>query len=118
MRYYKQLLYKISAVLILASAALYISSPIIASWIMIVSVVIFTGITLSTPYPGNSLRGKRLFNMQIVSCLFMLAAAYLMFTQDNLWALSMLAGTIFLLYTSIFIPKELKKEGYKEDDTN
>lgn len=113
MRNFKGILHQISAVFILASAILYLSNPIVASWIMIVSVSIFTGLVFSSPYPGKSLRGKRLFNMQILSCIFMLVAAYLMFQQNNLWALAMLAGTVFLLYTSIFIPKELDKEGRK-----
>lgn len=114
MRNLKDLFYKVSAVLILISAVLYLTSPLIASWIMVFSVVVFTSITLSSPYPGKSLRGKRLFNMQILSCVFMLAAAYLMFTSNNLWPLAMLAGTVFLLYTSIFIPIELKNEKRRE----
>lgn len=113
MRVFKSRLYQVSAVLILVSAVLYLSFPKIASWVMIASVVVFTGITLSTPYPGSSIRGKRLFNMQIMSCIMMLAASYLMFSHNNLWALVMFIGTILLLYTSVFIPKELKKEGNK-----
>lgn len=113
MRSIKDVLYRISGLLILVSAALYLFEPKISSWIMMLSVSVFTGITLSTPYPGNSIRGKRLFNMQIISCIIMLVAAYLMFTFNNLWALAMFIGTILLLYTSVFIPKELKKEGHK-----
>lgn len=114
MRKLKDKFYKVSAMLILASAVLYLSEPKISSWIMIVSVAIFTGITLATPYPGNSIRGKRLFKMQIMSCIFIIVAAYFMFTFNNLWALAMFIGTILLLYASIFISKELKKEGIKE----
>ncbi len=111
MRDLKDILYKVSAILILASAVLFLSLPQIASWIMIGSVVLFTGITLSSPYPGKSIRGKRLFNMQVLSCVMMLVASYLMYISNNIWALAMLVATILLLYSSIFISKELKKEG-------
>ncbi len=110
MRKSKELLYKVSAVLILLSAVLYIEVPTVASWIMIVSVVVFSIITMKSPYSGQSIRGKRLFGMQIISCFIMLAASYLMYLGDNLWALAMLIATVILFYTSIFIPKELEKE--------
>lgn len=110
MRNIKDLLYKVSAMLILLAAVLYLQTPYISSWIMIVSVVVFSVITMKTPYPGRSIRGKRLFGMQVISCFIMLAAAYLMYMGDNLWALAMLVGTIILLYASVFIAKELKKE--------
>lgn len=111
MRNIKNLIYQISAVLIIISAVIYISLPQVASWIMVVSVVIFSVITLKTPYPGKSIRGRRLFGMQVISCFIMLAAAYLMFMRDNIWPLAMLLSTVLLLYTSIFIPKEIKREG-------
>lgn len=110
---YKDIFYKISAFTILLSAVLYLVYPGIASWIMVVSVVVFTVTTAMSPYPGKSIRGKRLYNFQIISCLLMFVAAYFMFEGDNLWALFMLIAALFMLYSAIQLPAELKKEGYK-----
>lgn len=110
MRNTKETVYKISGILILISAALYLFLPSIAPWIMAVSVLAFSTITALSPYPGKNIRGKRLFNFQVFSCVLMIVSTYLMFRNNNLWALSMIIGAVFLLYAAIMIPKELEKE--------
>ncbi|MDO5666069.1 MAG: hypothetical protein Q4G63_12560 [Bacteroidia bacterium] len=106
----KGIIYQISGVLILISAVLYLFVPIIAPWIMGVSVLVFSVVTALSPYSGKSIRGKRLFNFQIFSCILMIVATYLMFKNNNLWALLMMVGAVFLFYAGIMIPKELEKE--------
>ncbi|HLW08843.1 MAG TPA: hypothetical protein VKX35_00465 [Fermentimonas sp.] len=106
----KDFLFRLSGMLILLSVAFYMFLPDLAPWIMSVSVLIFSAITISNPYPGKSVRGKRLFNFQVFSCLLMIAATYLMFKQRNEWVLLMIAAAIFMLYAVIAIPKELDKE--------
>lgn len=106
----KDKLFQISGVLILFSAILYMFSPVIAPWIMSVSVLVFSLITMKNPYPGKSIRGKRLFNFQLFSCLLMIASTYLMFKQRNEWPLVMIIGAFFMLYAVIAIPRELNKE--------
>ena len=106
----KDFLFRLSGMLILLSVAFYMFLPDLAPWIMSVSVLIFSAITISNPYPGKSVRGKRLFNFQVFSCLLMIAASYLMFKQRNEWVLLMIAAAIFMLYAVIAIPKELDKE--------
>lgn len=106
----KSLIYKLSALLILFSAIGYMFIPHIATYIMAFSVVVFTVITATTPYPGKSIRGKRLFNFQIFSCVMMIIATYLMFKQRNEWVLAMIVGAIFMLYAAVMIPKEIEKE--------
>ena len=110
MRNSKETVYQISGVLILISAVLYLFVPSVAPWIMAISVLAFSAVTALSPYPGKSIRGKRLFNFQVFSCVLMVVATYLMFRNNNLWALSMIIGAIFLLYAAIMIPKELEKE--------
>lgn len=106
----KSVLYKISGVLILVSAIMYMFYPVIAPWIMAFSVALFSVITVTSPYPGKSIRGKRLFNLQILSCLLMIVASYLMFKNRSEWVLIMVAGAVFLLYSSFVLPRELEKE--------
>ncbi|HHV86220.1 MAG TPA: hypothetical protein GXX42_10490 [Petrimonas sp.] len=106
----KETIYQISGILILISAVLYLFAPSVAPWIMAVSVLAFSAVTALSPYPGKSIRGKRLFNFQVVSCVLMIVATYLMFRNNNLWALLMIIGAVFLLYSGIMIPRELNKE--------
>ncbi|MDD2299775.1 MAG: hypothetical protein PHQ67_09305 [Fermentimonas sp.] len=106
----KSILFKISGVLILLSALLYMFYPAVAPWIMAFSVAVFSAITVTNPYPGKSIRGKRLFNLQILSCLLMIAATYLMFKNRSEWVLVMVAGAVFLLYSAFVLPIELDKE--------
>lgn len=110
----KDLFLRISGVFILLAAALYLFAPHVAPWIMAISVALFSTLTVTMPYPGKSIRGKRLFNFQVLSCLLMVVATYLMFRQRNEWVLVMIAGAIFLLYAAIVIPKELEKEKDEE----
>lgn len=106
----KDKIFQISGILILLSAILYMFSPDIAPWIMSVSVLVFTLITMTNPYPGKSIRGKRLFNFQLFSCLLMISSACLMFKHRNEWPLVMIIGAFLMLYAVIAIPKELNKE--------
>jgi len=107
-------LLRISGIVILLSAVLYLFLPSVAPWILAFAVALFSVITVTTPYPGKSIRGKRLFNFQVFSCLLMVVATYLMFRQRNEWVLAMVAGAVFQFYASIVIPKELEKEKNKE----
>lgn len=106
----KNLIFKISCILILVAAFVYFFAPQVAPWVMAVAVAAFTAIVASTPYPEKSLRGKRLFNFQIVACVLMVVATYLMFRHRNEWALAMIAGAIFQLYAAVVLPQELEKE--------
>ncbi|MDD4778585.1 MAG: hypothetical protein PHV53_09900 [Fermentimonas sp.] len=106
----KNIIFKISGVLILLSAILYMFYPAVAPWIMAFSVAVFSVITVISPYPGKSIRGKRLFNFRILSCLLMIAATYLMFKNRTEWVLVMVAGAVFLLYSAYVLPIELDKE--------
>jgi len=106
----KDILLRIAAVCILLSALIFLFLPKVAPWIMAPSVVLFTAIMVTTPYPGKSIRGKRLFNIQLFACMLMIVAAYLMFRQRPEWVLAMISGAVFLLYAAIVLPKELEKE--------
>ena len=109
----KDVLFRVSGILILLSAALYLFIPAVAPWVMAFSVAIFSAITLTNPYPGKSIRGKRLFNFQLFSCILMIVATYLMFRERNEWVLAMIISAIFLLYATVMIPRELEKEKNK-----
>lgn len=106
----KSLLYKASAILILIFTIVYSFKPTIAVWGMVVGVGLFSAITLTNPYPGNSIRGKRLFNFQVIACLLLIVATFFMYKGRNEWPVFLLISAILLLYSSIVIQKELDKE--------
>lgn len=110
----KDILQRISGIIILLAALLYLFLPAVAPWIMALSVALFSVITATRPYPGKSIRGKRLFNIQLFACLLMIVATYLMFRQRTEWVLAMISGSVFLLYAALVLPKELEKEKEQE----
>ena len=106
----KEIIYKASALLILVFTIAHSFLPEIAVWGMVLSVSLFTAITLTHPYPCKSIRGKRLFNLQVISCLLMLVATFLMYKEFNEWPVLLLISAILLFYSSIVLNKELEKE--------
>lgn len=107
---HKEIIYKVSAVLILVAAVAYLFFPYKASWMMTVGVLAFSITTVLSPYPGSSVRGKRLHNFQLFSCMLMFVGVYFMFTNNNAWALAMLIAAVFLIYSSSIIYSEYEKE--------
>ncbi|GAB6012498.1 hypothetical protein [Viscerimonas tarda] len=106
----KDILYPVSAIAILVAAVVYAFAPDVAGYIMIAGVAGFTFVTLTSPYPGKSIRGKRLFNIQLLAILLMIVSAALMFEKINQWVVTLLLAGIFTLYCSALLPKELEKE--------
>lgn len=111
----KSTLYKVSAILILVFTVAYSFQPAIAVWGMVASVSLFSAITMTTPYPGKSIRGKRLFNFQVFACVLMVVATFLMYKGRNEWPVLLLISAIFLFYSSLVLQKELDRE--KREDT-
>jgi type IV secretory pathway VirB6-like protein len=109
----KTYIYQFSAVIVLLSAILFSSNPLIAPYALGVGALGVTIATLLRPYPGKHFRGKRLFNMQVLGGLFMVAAAVFMYFGLKYWVICLLIGAILTLYAAIMIPRVLKQE--KED---
>lgn len=112
----KDFVYKLSAILILIAAVCFSFNPLVAKFVMIVGVVGFTVTTFMTPYPGKSIRGKRLYNMHIFGIVFMAMSTYLMFEEMNEWVIPMLIAAVLIIYSSILLPKVYAKE--KSDSKN
>lgn len=110
----KSILYKVSALSILVFTVAYSFIPTVSAWGMVASVSLFSAITMSTPYPGKSTRGKRLFNFQMVACLLMVVATFLMYKERNEWPLLLLISAVLFFYSSIVLPKELEREKKNE----
>lgn len=111
----KNVFFQISAIIILVAAIVYYFDPTIAKYLMIVGVAGFAAITFTTPYPGKSIRGKRLFNIQILAVLLMAVATYIMYIDMKEWVIILLVSAILTLYSSILLPNVYKKEQEEND---
>lgn len=103
-------IFQLSAILILSSAILYSFSVLVAKYAMIIGVIGYGFIIFTGKYPGKSLRGKRLYNIQVFGVLFMVASAYLMFAGKHEWVVTLFIAAILTLYCSIMLPRTYKKE--------
>lgn len=106
----KNLFFQVAAILILIAAVIYYFDVNIAKYIMLVGVAGFAASILTTPYPGKSLRGKRLFNIQVLAVILMAVATYLMFIDMGGWVVLLLISALLTLYCSIVLPQVYKKE--------
>ncbi len=109
----KEYSFAVAAPIILIAGVGYAFVPVVAAWIMALGVFLYGVNVVLNPYPGVSMRGKRLFQFQVFAFFLMVMGTYLMFKQENEWPLPMLCAAVFILYSSIVIPKELKKEQKK-----
>jgi len=68
---------------------------------------------LITPYRGEHLRIKRLYRIESWSAIFFCVAAFFLFYNGNVsrdsWAFT-LAGGVLLVFTTIAIPRAVKRE--------
>lgn len=111
----KSIFFQISAIIILLAAAIYYFETTVAKYMMIAGVAGFAAIVFTTPYPGKSIRGKRLFNIQILAILLMVVSTYLMFVDISGWVVTLLIAAILTLYSTIVTSNVYKKE--QEEDS-
>lgn len=107
-------IFQISALLILLAAIWYSFDTMIAKYVMIAGVAGFAATTFTTPYPGKSIRGKRLFNMQIIAVLLMAVSAYLMFVDMMGWVVILLIAALLTLYCTLMLSYTYRKEKEEE----
>lgn len=110
----KDIVFQISAILILFAAVFFSVNPAVAPYILAIGVAGFGAVTFTRPYPGKSIRGKRLFNIQILAVVLMAVAAFLMFRNMGEWIYALLVSAILTLYCSIVLPRVYKNE--EQDD--
>lgn len=106
----KDIVFQISAILILFAAVFFTFNPVVAPYILAVGVAGFGAVTFTRPYPGKSIRGKRLFNIQILAVVLMAVSTYLMFSNMGEWIYALLVSAVLTLYCSIILPRVYKSE--------
>lgn len=106
----KNIFFQISAILILLSAIAYPFVPMVAKYAMIIGAASFAASTFTNKYPGKSLRGKRIFNIQVFAAILMAVSAYLMFVDMKEWVVTLLVAALLTLYSTIVLSITYKKE--------
>lgn len=112
----KNIIFSVSLILILLGAILFSIYPQIAPYILTLGVAAYGVVVFTTPYPGKNIRGKRLFNMQVLSVLLMCAACYLMFIGYNLWVVLLLISAFLIFYSVQMIAKIWEREQKEEGE--
>lgn len=106
--------FQISALLILIAAILYQFDAQIASWAMLAGAIGYGVTTIMNRYRGNSLRGKRLFNIQLFSVILIAVSTYLMFARITGWVITLLIAAILTLYY-VFAYSRIDKQKKEEE---
>ena len=103
------ILFYISATAVLLASALYITQWEAAPYIFAVGAAGMAIARLSNRYQGHNIRLKRLYRMETLSSLIIVAASYFMFKHQNEWFLLLFVAAILQLYTAILIPQIKEK---------
>ena len=103
-------LFYISCILLILSAALYITGNPYIPYIYAVSGAIVAVGYLSSPYTGSNLRLKRLNIQQTIAAILLPVSSYFMFKDKNEWFALLFVSAFLQLYVVFIRDKEEKKE--------
>ena len=108
---FKEYLFYISAILLLLSAALYLTDWAPIPYIYAISGAGIAVAYLTSPYRGENLRLKRLNIQQAIAALLLPVSSYFMFHHMNEWFVCLLVSAILQAYVVFVKSKAEKEEG-------
>lgn len=106
----KNIIYQLSASIVLLSAVLFSFSKEVAPYGLAVGSIGLIITTIMKRYTGGNVRGRRLANMQVLGAVSMFASAVFMYFQLSYWVPFLLIGAVLTLYVAIMLPKTMDKE--------
>ena len=92
-----------SGILVLIGAILYLSRWIYAPYLFATGAAGVTVYYMTIPYQTLNYRMRRLYRMNILAGIVMIAASVLMFKQRMEWVVCLLISAILQLYTSFVV---------------
>lgn len=113
----KNLFFQISAIIVLLSAIIHNFNPDIAKYTMMLGVAGFAASVITSRYQGKSMRGRRLYNMQVFAAIFMLISACLMYLDMQAWVIMLLISALLILYSTLMMASTYRKEIEEENET-
>lgn len=114
-------LQQLTAVMMLAGAALYMWQPLLATILYCAGALVFCPLQMLQRYDGKSFTLRRLRRQQLLGLVAFLCAACFMvmqtfrfgFARRNEWVVALTIGCVLELYTAFRIPAEMEKEKLK-----
>ncbi len=108
---FKEYLFYISAILLLLTAALYITGWSFIPYLYIAASAGVALVYLASPYKGSNLRLRRLHIQEALAAILLLVSAYFMYKEKNEWFLFLALSAVIQVYVAFIKARELKKEG-------
>ena len=111
MKKIQQAIYILGGILLVASAALYITRWAWVPYMYITGSFMFAAMQMLDRYTGKNLVLRRLRRQQLLGAIALMLAGVLMLAcKHNEWILCLLVGCLVELYTAFRIPQEYEKE--------
>ncbi len=112
---------RLGALLMIAGLCLFLFMPLLAFYLYSVGTLGFSAMMLVAEYMGQNFVIVRLRRQQMLGCVCLLLTAVGQSMQvfsygpfrRNEWMVTLIAGTVMILYTAWRIPSELEKEANK-----
>lgn len=105
----KEYLFYVSAILLVVSAALYITGWSFIPYIYAVASAGVAIVYLTSPYKGDDLRLKRLNIQEAIAAILLPFSSYLMFKNKNEWVLFLAVSAFLQFYVALIKGKKQKK---------
>ena len=106
----KEYLFYVSAILLVVSAALYITGWSFIPYIYAVTSAGVAIVYLTSPYKGDDPRLKRLNIQEAIAAILLPFSSYLMFKNKNEWVLFLAVSAFLQFYVAFIKGKKQKKE--------
>lgn len=108
---FKKYMFYISAVLLVLSAALYITEWKFVPYVYAVASAGVAVVYLTSPYKGNNLRLKRLNIQEAIAAVLLPVSSYYMFKGANEWFLFLAVSAILQFYAAFVKSKTQQEDG-------
>ena len=106
MKKIRTILFVVSACLVLAGAALYLTQWTVAPYLFAVGAAGIAVNYLTTPVGDLDFRGRRLHRLNVMAGFLMVVASGFQFNGRKEWVICLLIAAILQLYTAFVSPKK------------
>ncbi|MCL2651057.1 MAG: hypothetical protein FWD60_08560 [Candidatus Azobacteroides sp.] len=107
---FKNYLFYISAILLLLSAALYITGWPVIPYVYAVASAGVAIVYLTSPYRGENIRLKRLNAQEAIAAVLLPFSSYCMFKEKNEWVIFLAISAVLQFYVAFIKGKVQEKD--------
>ena len=106
---FKQYLFYTSSILLVLSAALYITEWFVVPYVYAVASAGVAIVYLTSPYRGDNIRLKRLNMQEAIAAILLPVSSFLMFKEKNEWVICLVFSAILQFYVA-FVKGKMKEK--------